>query len=565
MCYNVAMKELYNNIEKEYNYWLKRTEDDSKCQEELKDLLNNPDELVDSFYCNLTFGTSGLRGIMGMGTNRINNFVIGRATQGLANYIKANYINSEKVKAKVIIAYDTRHKSKEFALITYKILVANDIEAFIFKEPMPVPILSFAIRDMEADMGIVITASHNPKIYNGYKVYNSSGYQIVGDEPDKILNEINKLDFFPKESSPCKHASFDDKQLKYVEDEVIDRFISNSLNFFEKRNKNDNDKVKIIYTPLNGSGCKFVERALKERGFSQITMVQSQQYADGNFPTCPVPNPEKITAYNEGFVVLDREDGDLIIATDPDCDRIGVAVNNEGMKVLLTGNQLGVLMADYICSHEKEGKKGVIIRSLVSTSLVDKIALAHGMETQVTLTGFKHVGNKITQMEEENRLEDFSFAFEESNGYLFNPFVRDKDGVNGALMVAEMASYYKSQGKTLLDRIEELYEAYEPYYDKTKNFFFEGAQGKETMAIIMKYFRKSVGNFFAGIEITKKIDYFKEKDLNADIIEFHLRDSGKLIIRPSGTEPKLKVYLFGPKDTREIEKEIKNIIAKFYN
>lgn len=544
----------------------------------LDNLMVNDSELYDSFYKEINFGTSGLRGIMGLGPNRMNKYVVTRATRGLSEYLKT----LKPQGANVLISYDTRNHSQEFAKITARVFLDMGIDAYIFKEPTPVPVLSYAIRSTKADLGIMITASHNPKIYNGYKVYNSDGHQIVGSQADDIMKEICKWDYF---DLPDKNI-----KLKYVSNDISEEFMKSTMNSCDSI-LNDcsisyDKSLNIIYTPLNGTGRDYVMKALKLRGFKNVHIVKSQEMYDGNFPTCPVPNPEKIAAYNEAFYTLDNEEADLIIATDPDCDRVGVAMYFDGVKRILTGNQIAILLFDFICNIKqnqsyncndisdddtsdnilKKESNGIAMRSVVSTALFDKIAEAHDIEIVKTLTGFKYMGQFMSEMEEAGLIDNFIFAFEESNGYLFNSELRDKDGVGAAVLIAEMAAYYKSIGISLSERLDKIYDLYGQYHDKTKNYVFKGVEGSEIIDGIMSYFRFNIKGFLGGIEVLEKIDYlYDEGNLCDNIIEFKLRDHGILIIRPSGTEPKLKAYFFGNKDTRKIESEVNAIIDKFNN
>ena len=544
----------------------------------LDNLIVNDSELYDSFYKEINFGTSGLRGIMGLGPNRMNKYVVTRATRGLSEYLKT----LKPQGANVLISYDTRNHSQEFAKITARVFLDMGIDAYIFKEPTPVPVLSYAIRSTKADLGIMITASHNPKIYNGYKVYNSDGHQIVGSQADDIMKEICKWDYFDLPDKKIK--------LKYVSNDISEQFMKSTMNSCDSI-LNDcsisyDKSLNIIYTPLNGTGRDYVMKALKLRGFENVHIVKSQEMYDGNFPTCPVPNPEKIAAYNEAFYTLDNEEADLIIATDPDCDRVGVAMYFDGVKRILTGNQIAILIFDFICNIKqnqsyncndisdddtndnilKKESKGIAMRSVVSTALFDKIAEAHDIEVVKTLTGFKYMGQFMSKMEEAGLIDNFIFAFEESNGYLFNSELRDKDGVGAAVLIAEMAAYYKSIGISLSERLDKIYDLYGQYHDKTKNYVFKGVEGSEIIDGIMSYFRFNIKGFLGGIEVLEKIDYLcDEGNLCDNIIEFKLRDHGILIIRPSGTEPKLKAYFFGNKDTRKIESEVNAIIDKFNN
>lgn len=632
-CYTTTMKK--NKIREyattEYYRWLDAAEKagDSQLIHELEELANDPEELIDAFCGDLRFGTSGIRGIIGAGTNRMNEYVVRRTTQGLANYLNgltarpnggAGGHNEDMLQAmntgydgsmstghgneivgfpapngndnpttndstdvtgngkllnstpSIVIAYDTRCKSMVFAEETAKVLRGNGIEVYLFDELATVSLLSYATKTLGCTMGIMITASHNPKIFNGYKVYNSDGYQIVGSVPDDILAEIDKLDFFSD-----IHTSEDG--IKTVPKEIAEGFIEKITSFSlltseeDKRILND---LKVVYTPLNGTGCHYVTEVLKRIGYNNLTFVQIQKDPDENFTTCPSPNPEKITAYNEGFKILDEVNGDILLATDPDCDRVGVCLKHNDMKVLLTGNQLGILIMDYLCQKRTPKPNQFVIRSIVSTPLIDRIAEKYGLKVVTTLTGFKYIGEIATALELENKTEDYFYAFEESNGYLIDPFIRDKDGVSAALVTIELAAYYKSQGKDLIERLREINKEFGTCQDKTRNYYFEGPFGKSIMDNIMEHFRQNINvnsatnagfdRTLGGQRIVKKTDY---KDTartglpKSNVLEYDLANGTKFIIRPSGTEAKIKVYYFESEASDKLENEIKNIIETF--
>lgn len=550
--YNISMisNEIYDLAKAEYARWLANTEYDEETHEELLKLGDNKEELTDSFYANLKFGTSGLRGIIGPGTNRINSYVIRRVTQGLSNYLKKTYKNPS-----VVLAYDTRKGSKEFANQAAKVLRGNKIEVYIFPEIAPVSVLSYAIRRLNTTMGIMITASHNPKIFNGYKVYNKDGYQIVGDEPKKILDEISRVDFFENilESEDGIHFVGSN-----IRSEFTDKIAS--LSFMKSKQGILND-LELIYTPLNGTGMRYVSDVFDKIGMKNFKIVPAEKDPDINFATCPFPNPEKITAYNESFKMLDKTSGDLIIATDPDCDRIGACIYHDDMKVLLTGNQLGVLMLDFMCHMRPPEKGQYVFKSVVTTPLIDKIAEDYGLCVKDSLTGFKYIGESITNLEQNDNLDSFYFGMEESNGYLFDSFIRDKDGVSGAMLTAEMTAFHKAQGKTLIDRLHEIYENYGVCIDKTRNYFFEGPEGKNIMENIMKTFRNKVNDEIGNRKIVSKLDYMNQEELpREDVIRFVLDNETCFIIRPSGTEAKIKVYLFERDRSAKTEVAIKELI-----
>ncbi|WP_425754883.1 phospho-sugar mutase [Ihubacter sp. rT4E-8] len=540
----------------EYRRWL-TCATDPKAQNELKNLAGQEEELVDAFCAHLRFGTSGIRGVLGIGINRMNEYVIRRTTQGVANYL--NRICSHRPR--VVISYDSRDKSDVFAMETAKVLRGNDVEVHLFPHLAPVSVLSYSIRKLSCDMGIMITASHNPKIFNGYKVYGSDGYQIVGDVPDAILEEIDKLDFFDG-------IREDHSGIQFVSDEVSKNFCRDviAMSTADGILGNQMNELSVVYTPLNGTGNHYVRQVLDGIGFNNLTVVGCQEMPDSSFSTCPAPNPEKITAYNEGFKALDAVKGDIIIATDPDCDRVGVSIYHDSMKVLLTGNQLGVLMLDYLC-HVRPPKPGqFMIKSIVTTPLAERIAEKYGLRTVNTLTGFKYIGEMITSLEQAGRLSEYYFGFEESNGYLMNPFIRDKDGVSSAMLAVEVAAWCKAAGKDLIQRLHEIYEEFGVCRDKTWNFFFEGPYGSLTMGHVMDWFRNNLtaGSSIGGVMIQERIDYLQDTGLpKSDVMSYLLEGGTQLVIRPSGTEAKIKIYIFETENLPTVEKDIENIMNSF--
>lgn len=584
LCYTTTMKknEIRQYATTEYNRWCEAAEaaGDAELIKELNLLANDPEEMVDAFCGDLRFGTSGIRGIIGAGTNRMNEYVVRRTTQGLANYLNGlreglktrpkggadGHNDDMRHTPSVVIAYDTRCKSRVFAEETAKVLRGNGIEVYLFDELATVSLLSYATKTLGCTMGIMITASHNPKIFNGYKVYNSEGYQIVGSVPDDILAEIDKLDFFTG-------IKTSDEGIRSVPHYIAEGFIDTISSFSLLHSPEDQrilNSLKVIYTPLNGTGCRYVTEVLKRIGLKpeNLTIVESQKEPDENFTTCPSPNPEKITAYNEGFRTLDECCGDILIATDPDSDRVGVCLRHDDMKVLLTGNQLGILIMDYLCQKRNPKPNQLVIRSIVSTPLIDKIAQRYGLKVINTLTGFKYIGEIATALERENRTEDYFYAFEESNGYLIDPFIRDKDGVSAALITVELAAYYKSRGLDLIERLREIQAEYGNCKDKTRNYFFEGPFGKIAMDGVMHCFRTKVceDDELGGQPIVRKTDYKNTDETGlpeSNVLEYDLANGTKFIIRPSGTEAKIKVYYFESESSDKLENEIKNIIETF--
>ncbi len=522
---------------KEYTRWCNHCKNDKNIKPELEALMDNPDELVESFYDSLSFGTSGIRGILGAGPNRMNIYVIRRVTQGLAKHILQNVSASN---ANVVVAYDTRKHSKKFAIETARVLSGFGIKVFLFAQITPVPILSYAISKLNASYGIMITASHNHSSYNGYKVYSKDGYQIVGTEPEEILKSIQSCDYFDDINLHDDYISFLDKS-------IASDFIEDVISFMPKRSCPDNsDELKIIYTPLNGTGNEYVRETLLTAGFNNVSVVPSQEMPDENFITCNSPNPEKLSVYNEGFRLLDREKADIIIATDPDADRVGCALIHDGTKINLTGNQLAILMLDFLCTVKSVGKNSMCFKSIVSTPLFNKLATANGIKTVETLTGFKYIGKHISDLIKEGNANRFFFGFEESNGFLMSPFIRDKDGISSALLIAVMADYHKKHNLDLIDRLDQIYDELGMCIDKCLSFMFEGIKGQEAMQEIMTYFRNMTTIDLNTLGITSSIDYMSDDTglPKSNVIYFNFNDGSKVIVRPSGTEGKIKVYTY---------------------
>ena len=546
------INEIRKKAENEYMRWISHLTPNDEFYEELHELKNNPDECLDSFYSELTFGTSGLRGILGPGTNRINGFVIRRTTQGVANYLLGNI-----KKPSVIIGYDSRKGSDFYARETASVLRGNGIEVYLFNELVPVSLLSYGIKCLSCDMGIMITASHNPKIYNGYKVYNNQGHQIVGKDPQSILKEIEKIDFF-------SGIKYETDGIKEVPEALYRSFTKKILDISTNVNQEILNNLETIYTPLNGAGGSFVKKVFNSIGYSNYKVVKAQEFPDPDFKTCPQPNPEKLLAYNEAFGLLDSDGGDIIVATDPDSDRVGVALYHEGVRTLVTGNQLGILMLDYLCHVRPPQRNQKVYKSIVTSPLVDKISKKFGLKVVEKLTGFKYIGETIAELEKNNSLNEYYFGFEESNGYLAKPFISDKDGVSSAMLSVEMAAFHKAFGKDLIDRLNEIYEEYGNCFDKTRNYVFNGAVGKFTMDKIMTHFREKVNCSIGGIKITDKTDYMANTGLpKSDVIKYRLENGCSLLIRPSGTEAKIKIYSYETGDLTSVERDIIKLM-EFY-
>lgn len=550
--YVMDKNQLRENAITEYRRWLTAAEGDEQLKAELLELQENEDELIDSFSQHLKFGTSGLRGILGPGTNRLNTYVVRRTTQGFANYLRKNL-----EKPSVVIAYDTRKNSRLFAEETAKVLRGNDVGVYLFPKLATVSLLSYAIGALGCDMGIMITASHNPKIYNGYKVYNKDGYQIIGSVADAILEEISKVDFFDE-------IAVSDDGILDVPDQVGEDFVDDIIGFLPVPDKETLNCIHAVYTPLNGTGNSYVRKVLARIGYENLEIVSSQEDPDENFTTCSSPNPEKITAFAEGFKVLNDVNADIIIATDPDCDRVGACIRHGGMNALITGNQLGALMLDYLCQVKPPKAGQMVIKSIVTTPLTERIARGNGLEMVNTLTGFKYIGEMITELRSRGEGWRYYFGCEESHGYLMDGFIRDKDGVSAAALVLCMAAYHKARGKDLVERLRELNEIYGTCKDKTRNYEFYGPYAGIAMTKVMEYFREHVKDTIAGKRIVEITDYLGETGLpKSDVLKYVLEDGTELIIRPSGTETKIKVYFFESSSDGALEKEIKSMIESF--
>lgn len=528
-------------IKTEYRRWT-GTADDGEIKAELAGM--NDEAIEDAFYRDLAFGTGGLRGVIGAGTNRINIYTVAKASQGLANYVLKNFPDGPAIA----IAYDSRIKSDVFSQTAAAVFAANGIKAYIYPELMPTPCLSYAVRSLHCSAGIVITASHNPSKYNGYKVYGPDGCQITTEAAAAILAEIEAVDIFEDVKSIQFNEAIATGKADYISEEVSDGFIeavkSQSVLFGDEINRD----VAIVYSPLNGTGLKPVTRALREAGFTNITVVKEQEEPDGNFPTCPYPNPEIREAMELGLKYCEKTGADLLLATDPDADRCGIAVRSGNDYRLLTGNEVGLLLLDYICSQRKKHDRmpvhPVFVKTIVTMDLAEKIADHYGVETVNVLTGFKFIGEVIGRLEAVGREDDYICGFEESYGYLTGSYVRDKDAVDAAFMICEMFAYYKTRGISLIEKLAEIYDAYGYCMNTLHSYQFEGASGMLRMQEIMKSFRKGPGTL-AGEKVTAAQDYIQGLDglPKSDVIKYTLENGSSVIVRPSGTEPKLKTYI----------------------
>ena len=560
-----------------YHAWLADFAADAETAAELKAIADDPAEMEDRFYRDLSFGTAGMRGVLGAGTNRMNGYTVRRATQGLADYLNKHF-----TAPTVVIAYDSRRKSAEFAMETALVLAANGVHAKLFDALRPVPILSFAVRYLKADAGVVITASHNPPQYNGYKVYGADGAQIGPETADEVTAAIQA------------HAYGDEKRMdeaaakaaglltligeKEVDDEYIRRVKTLSIN--PDIVKEEGKTLKIVYTPLHGSGNVPVRRILKEIGITSVSVVKEQEMPDPNFSTIKVPNPEDPNAFTLAIKLADEVGAEVCFATDPDCDRLGVAVrDHSGQFRLLTGNQIGCLMMHYILSTKKANgtlpKNGAVVKSIVSTQLAKPICDAHGVALFDTLTGFKFIGEMIQQFEDEGS-HTFLFGFEESYGFLSSTFVRDKDGVNASLLIAEAAAYYKAQGKNLYDVMNEIFETYGYYLEHVQSTTMPGADGLKKMAEAMARIRKAPPKEIGGVKVAKVLDILQGTSTDiatgkveklrypeSDVLYFAMEGGHFVCVRPSGTEPKIKLYVnVNHKQKAEAEKLLSHLTVE---
>ena len=542
--------------QEKFQLWLNQENLDNEVYEQLLAIKDDENEIFESFYKDLEFGTAGLRGILGAGTNRMNIYTVGKATQGFATYLKENFASP-----KIAIAYDSRINSELFAWVSARIMAKCGVKVYIYPELMPTPMLSYAVRYYGCDGGIVITASHNPAKYNGYKVYGPDGCQAGPEMADAILEKINQTDVFSVEM-----ADKEDKNIEIIPDSVVEAFIDTILG---KRVYTDKDAVKnlkVIYSPLNGTGRMPCQRVMNKMGMENIIVVPEQEMPDGNFPTCPYPNPEIREALEKGIQLAQKENGDILIATDPDADRVGVAVNHKGQQVLVSGNEMGVLMLDYICRTRIENgtmpQNPVAVKTIVTTAMVDAVAAHYSVKLESVLTGFKFIGGVIASLEEENRVEDYILGFEESYGYLLGEHVRDKDAVSAVMLICDMTAYYKAQGKTLIDVLNELFAQHGYFQNKTVSYAFEGASGMEKMASIMEKLRNEPPTEVAGAKIVEISDYKLSVTKNengetpillpkSNVLSYKLDDGCQFIARPSGTEPKLKIYIFAKAESTD--------------
>lgn len=543
-----------------YENWLKNTLHNKELHDELLSVNGNSEQIADRFYKELDFGTAGLRGVLGAGTNRMNIYTVGRATEALAKYVL-----SVSQKPSVAIAYDSRINSTLFAETAAAILSANGVKVYIYKELMPTPMLSFAVRELKCDAGIVITASHNPAQYNGYKVYGSDGCQLGPDAAKNIMDMMQSIDCFNDVKFADFNAELEAGKIEYIEDAVIESYLAAVKKQSVNADSLDMSDFSVIYTPIHGTGNKPVRAILDRIGVKNVIIVKEQELPDGNFPTAPYPNPEIRQPFELALDLAKSNNADILLATDPDADRVGIAVKNGDDFTLMTGNDVGALLLNYILECRTANgtlpNNPVAVKTIVTTELCQKIADAYGCELINVLTGFKYIGEQIAILEEKGEDNRYVLGFEESYGYLSGCYVRDKDAVVASMLICEMAAYYKTKGLTLVDKLNELFEKYGYYINRQRSFAFEGQSGMAKMGEIMGKLRTDAPTTFAGSKVAFVEDYLASKRIDmvtgkeseitlpkSNVVVFGLQNNCKVIFRPSGTEPKIKVYI-GAVDT----------------
>lgn len=581
------MSTVYETIKNEYEVWKKKVTEDADLTAELTDMEGKEDRITDAFYQNLAFGTGGLRGVIGAGTNRMNIYTVGKASQGLADYINRHFPKEER---KIAISYDSRIKSSLFAKRAAEVFAANGIRVFIYTELMPTPMLSWAVRSLSCAAGVMVTASHNPSKYNGYKVYGPDGCQITTDAAAEILGCIEKTDAFEDVKREDFETALENGRISYIGEDTVTSFIEavKGQSMLTKSEENVDKNISIVYSPLNGTGLKPVLRTLKESGFTNITVVKEQEQPDGHFPTCPYPNPEIREAMALGMEYAKKCSADLLLATDPDCDRVGIAVPNcEGEYVLLSGNETGLLLLNYICSMRQAAgtmpEHPVFVKTIVTMDMAARIAADYGVKTVDVLTGFKFIGDQIARLEAEGRENDYILGFEESYGYLSGSYVRDKDAVDGAFLICEMAAYYRSKGMGLLEVLEGLYEKYGFCLNTLHSYEFEGMEGFEKMKGIMNRLHTMASRIAEGEAVciggrkTEAVEDYLSGTISradkttepiaglpsSDVLKFRLAGNASVVVRPSGTEPKLKLYIsVSAEDKAKAQAEEEKITAQ---
>ena len=538
-----------------YQLWRENAVEDPDLVQELEMIRGDDEAIRERFYCDLEFGTGGLRGVLGAGTGRMNIYTVRRATQGLANYVRESFDAPS-----VAISYDSRIKSDTFAKAAAAVLAANGIRVYIYQELMPTPMLSWAVRALNCSAGIMVTASHNPAKYNGYKAYGADGCQITLEVAETVINKINALDLFRDVKSCDFEKAVADGMISYIGQDVIEEYYKRVLGQGIHTDVCPDSGLKIVYTPLNGTGNKPVREILKRIGIQDVTVVKEQELPDGYFTTCPYPNPEIREALELGLRLCEEVQPDLLLATDPDCDRVGIAVpDGKGGFALFTGNEVGALLFEYICEERTKlgtmPKNPVAVKTIVTTDIVKSIAKAYGVQLLDVLTGFKFIGEQIGLLEEKGEEDRYIFGFEESYGYLAGSYVRDKDAVVASMLIVEMAAYYRTTGITLMQARENLYQKYGVFRHSQESFAFEGISGMEKMRELMKSLRTDAPAEIGGLKVIGTADYLEgtvtDKLTGAvtptglpksDVVAFRLPDHASVIVRPSGTEPKVKAY-----------------------
>ena len=560
-----------------YKLWCEKATDDPDLTAELSKIENDEEGINDRFYKELEFGTGGLRGVIGAGTNRMNIYTVRRATQGFADYINEAYKDPS-----VAVSYDSRIKSETFAKAAAGVFAANGIHVHIYKQLMPTPMLSFAVRELDCQAGVMVTASHNPSKYNGYKAYGADGCQLSVEESEKVIDKVNRLDMFSGVKSMPFEEAVSSGMADYIDDSVIEKFYDHVLAEGLNTELIKDSGLKVVYTPLNGTGNIPVRHILDKIGVKDVTVVPEQENPDGNFTTCPYPNPEVREALEYGLRLCEKVKPDLLLATDPDCDRVGIAVPDpDGNYVLFSGNEVGAMLLEYICSErtrqDKMPKSPVTVKTIVTTDIIKKIAENYGVEVIEVLTGFKFIGEQIGILEKNNEESRYVFGYEESYGYLSGTYVRDKDAVNASMLICEMAAFYRTKGITLLQARENMYKKYGVFCHKQQSFVFEGSAGMKKMASIMDDLRNNKPEEIGGLKVVRFSDYVKSVsiDINtgeetkitlpkSNVLVFNLENDAGVIIRPSGTEPKIKVYYTSTGETHEKAEEVeKKLIESF--
>ena len=541
-------------VNEKYKLWCEKSVGDPDLVKELESIKDNVEAISDAFYKDLEFGTGGLRGVIGAGTNRMNIYTVGKASQGLAAYV-----NSVSQNGRIAVAYDSRIKSDLFAKTAAAIFAANGIKVYIYKELMPTPMLSFAVRRLKCDAGVVVTASHNPAKYNGYKAYGPDGCQLGLEAADYVLSIMNKVDIFDDVKTIDFDTAVAEGKIEYIGEDIIEEYL-NCVLACRVAPEADVKSLNVIYTPLHGSGNKPVRSILKKIGVTDVTVVPEQELPDGNFPTAPYPNPEIRQAFECALKLADELKPELLLATDPDCDRVGIAVRDGEEYKLLSGNDVGALLLDFVLARRKENgtlpENPLAVKTIVTTELCRKIAEGYGCELVDVLTGFKFIGEQITMLEAKGEENRFVFGFEESYGYLGGTYVRDKDAVIASMLICEMVAYYKAQGKNLIEVLEGLYKKYGYYICAQKSFTCEGESGMKQIKGMMEALRNDTPKEINGSKVVKFDDYdtsvsYDLKNGNetkitlprSNVLCFYMEDGCSLIVRPSGTEPKIKLYI----------------------